>query len=239
MLVARLRVGESLVGQHQLGRVAGRLEFDRNDRLAFRLAFPRPGIDELLVGHDFPIHAADAMNLAARGVHHDPVAAADADVRGDFGFAEVVARPHPVFYLLGIRPRRVDGGNGGLIDATDLETGFFVDCDFHAWFSLFSRNASRRSRRVFQNSSWRSSQSIAAFSAPPLSWQLTTRPDLLRTMSPASSRILRCLMNPGSDIANGSASSPIERSPRLSLASTARRVGSARAPKTVSSRPVE
>jgi hypothetical protein len=46
-------------------------------------------------------------------------------------------------------------------------------------------------------------------------------------------------MNPGSDIANGSASSPIERSPRLSLASTARRVGSARAPKTVSSRPVE
>src|SRR2546429_474964 len=189
MLVARLRIGELLMGQHELGPVARRLEFDRDQRLAFRRALPRPGVDELLVRHDFPIHAADAVNLAARGVHHDSVAATDAQVRGDFGFAEIVARPHPVLYLLGVRPRRVDRGNGSLVDATDLETGFFVDCDFHAWFSLFSRNASRRSRRVFQNSSWRSSQSIAAFSAPPLSSQLTTRPVLLRTMSPASSRI--------------------------------------------------
>src|SRR5437667_9789932 len=129
MLVARFRIGELLMRQYQLGRVARGLEFDRDQRFAFRRAFPRPGVDELLVGHDFAVRAANAMNLAARRVHHDAIAATHAEVRGDFGLAEIVARTHPVLYLLGVRPRRVDGGDGGLVDASDLWPGLFVAWD--------------------------------------------------------------------------------------------------------------
>src|ERR1700681_3005491 len=99
MLVARLRIGELLMGQHELGPVARRFEFDRDQGLAVRRALPRPSVDELLVGHDFPIHAADAVTLATRGVHRDAIAAADANLRGDFGFTEIVARTHPMFHL--------------------------------------------------------------------------------------------------------------------------------------------
>lgn len=64
----------------------------------------------------------------------------------------------------------------------------------------------------------------------------TVRPVLLRAIRPASTRISRCFMTAGSDIANGSANSLTEMpSCSFSRASSARRVGSARALKVRSS----
>src|ERR1022692_538954 len=169
VLVARVGVGELLMRHDELRPVARGLEFDGDQRLAIRRAFPGPGVDELFVGHDFPIRAADFVQLAAGRVHYDTVTAADTKFGGDFRLAEIVARPHPVLYLLGVRPRGVDFGDGNVVDTSDLETGLFVDCCFHVSISFFSRNAPNRSSCVFQNSSWRSSHTMAPFRAPPLS----------------------------------------------------------------------
>jgi hypothetical protein len=69
-----------------------------------------------------------------------------------------------------------------------------------------------------------------------VSWQLTTRPLLLRATRPASDSTSRCFMIAGSDIGNGRASS-LTDSPSLSpsRASIARRVGSESAAKVRSS----
>lgn len=70
-----------------------------------------------------------------------------------------------------------------------------------------------------------------------LSSQVTVRPVLLRTISPASDSTSRCFMIAGSDTGNGLASSLTDRpwcSP--SRAISARRVGSASAPKVLSRR---
>jgi hypothetical protein len=65
-----------------------------------------------------------------------------------------------------------------------------------------------------------------------LSWQVTVRPALVRSIRPASDSTSRCFMTAGSDIANGCASSLIETgSPPLSRATSARRVGSESAAK--------
>ena len=69
-----------------------------------------------------------------------------------------------------------------------------------------------------------------------VSRQLTVRPVLLRAIRPASDSTSRCFMIAGSDTENGRASSLTDRlawSPRR--ASSARRVGSASAPKVRSS----
>jgi hypothetical protein len=60
-----------------------------------------------------------------------------------------------------------------------------------------------------------------------VSVQLTVRPALLRVTRPASLSTSRCFITAGSDIANGCASSLIDK-PSLSLSrsSSARRVGS-------------
>lgn len=63
-----------------------------------------------------------------------------------------------------------------------------------------------------------------------VSWQATVRPVLERVMSPASDSTSRCFMTAGSETGNGFASSLTDRlSLSLSRASSARRVGSARA----------
>ena len=63
-----------------------------------------------------------------------------------------------------------------------------------------------------------------------LSLHETTRPAFARLMSPASVSTLRCFMMAGSVMRNGCASSLIDRLSSLSRrASSARRVGSARA----------
>lgn len=67
------------------------------------------------------------------------------------------------------------------------------------------------------------------------SWQLTTRPSLLRAISPASSSTRRCLRKPGSDMPCGAASSETARLPPPSESSTRRRVESASAENTRSS----
>jgi len=65
-----------------------------------------------------------------------------------------------------------------------------------------------------------------------VSWQLTTRPFLLRETRPASDRTSRCFMIAGSDTGNGRARSLTDRSsPSASRASSARRVGSESAAK--------
>src|SRR5680860_851435 len=65
-----------------------------------------------------------------------------------------------------------------------------------------------------------------------LNRQVTVRPVFLRVMSPASDSSLRCFRIAGSDMANGSASSLTDSALRSSSrASSARRVGSARAAK--------
>ena len=62
--------------------------------------------------------------------------------------------------------------------------------------------------------------------------QATVRPALVRATSPASDSTSRCFMTAGSDMANGLASSLTERASfSLNRASSARRVGSARAAK--------
>ena len=63
-----------------------------------------------------------------------------------------------------------------------------------------------------------------------VSWQATVRPVLERVMSPASDSTSRCFMTAGSETGNGLANSLTDRlSLSLSRASSARRVGSARA----------
>ena len=63
-----------------------------------------------------------------------------------------------------------------------------------------------------------------------VSWQATVRPVLERVMSPASDSTSRCFMTAGSETGNGFANSLTDRlSLSLSRASSARRVGSARA----------
>jgi len=64
--------------------------------------------------------------------------------------------------------------------------------------------------------------------------QLTTRPSLVRAMSPASSSTRRCFMKPGSDMSCAWASSVTGRSPSASDSSTCRRVRSDRAANSVS-----
>ena len=76
---------------------------------------------------------------------------------------------------------------------------------------------------------------MASRIGPAESVQLTTRPAFSRSSSPASSRIRKCFMNPGSDISNGCASSVTGRLPPASAASTPLRVGSASAENTASS----
>jgi hypothetical protein len=73
---------------------------------------------------------------------------------------------------------------------------------------------------------------MAACIGSALSAQATVRPVLVRTIRPASASTSRCFMIAGSDIANGRANSLTE-SPCVSLsrATSARRVGSASAPK--------
>lgn len=65
--------------------------------------------------------------------------------------------------------------------------------------------------------------------------QRTTRPSFERMISPASSSTRKCFMKPGRDIPCGFASSVTGSLPPRKDASTARRVESARAAKTVSS----
>lgn len=69
-----------------------------------------------------------------------------------------------------------------------------------------------------------------------LSWQVTVRPVLVRSIRPASDSTSRCFMMAGSETGKGRASSLTE-SPfsSSSRASRARRVGSARAAKVRSS----
>jgi len=65
-----------------------------------------------------------------------------------------------------------------------------------------------------------------------LSSQLTMRPVLVRAINPASDNTARCFMTAGSDTGNGRASSLTDRLSRsLRRATSARRVGSASAPK--------
>ncbi len=65
-----------------------------------------------------------------------------------------------------------------------------------------------------------------------VSRQVTVRPVLVRVMSPAPESTSRCFMIAGSDMENGSASALTDRVWRSSRrASSARRVGSARAAK--------
>ena len=65
-----------------------------------------------------------------------------------------------------------------------------------------------------------------------VSSQATMRPVLVRLISPASDSTSRCFITAGSDIGSGRASSLTEALiPLLSRASSARRVGSARAAK--------
>ena len=63
----------------------------------------------------------------------------------------------------------------------------------------------------------------------------TVRPVLLRVMRPASDNTSRCFITAGKDIANGLASSLIDRSRSDRRASNARRVGSDSAAKVRSS----
>src|SRR5207245_2370670 len=93
-------------------------------------------------------------------------------------------------------------------------------------------------RNLSNESSWPSQKlpSVAIHSSAPrigssIRRQWRIRPCFVRTSSPASSSTERCLEIAGSDISNGSASSPTEASPRVSRSTIARRVGSARAPK--------
>jgi hypothetical protein len=77
---------------------------------------------------------------------------------------------------------------------------------------------------------------MAFFIVAAVSWQFTVRPVLLRLISPASDNTSRCFMIAGSDTGNGRASSlMVTLSFSLSLATSARRVGSARAANTRSS----
>jgi hypothetical protein len=70
-----------------------------------------------------------------------------------------------------------------------------------------------------------------------VSSQATMRPVLLRLIRPASDSTSRCFITAGNDIGNGRASLLTEAlSPSLNCASSARRVGSARAAKVRSSR---
>ena len=65
-----------------------------------------------------------------------------------------------------------------------------------------------------------------------VSSQATMRPVLVRLMRPASDSTSRCFITAGSDIGSGRASSLTDAlSPRFKRASSARRVGSARAAK--------
>lgn len=71
---------------------------------------------------------------------------------------------------------------------------------------------------------------MASSMGAAVSWQATVRPVLDRVMSPASDSTSRCFMTAGSETGNGFASSLTDRlSLSLSRASSARRVGSARA----------
>ena len=71
---------------------------------------------------------------------------------------------------------------------------------------------------------------MASSMGAAVSWQATVRPVLERVMSPASDSTSRCFMTAGSETGNGFASSLTDRlSLSLSRASSARRVGSARA----------
>jgi hypothetical protein len=72
--------------------------------------------------------------------------------------------------------------------------------------------------------------------AAAFSRHVTVRPDFERVISPASVSTSICFITAGSDIWNGFASSLIDRpSDASSRASSARRVGSARAAKVRSS----
>ena len=66
--------------------------------------------------------------------------------------------------------------------------------------------------------------------------QFTMRPSFSRSTSPASSSMRKCFMKPGNDMPYGSASSLTGHSPSASAARMPRRVGSASAANTESSR---
>lgn len=77
---------------------------------------------------------------------------------------------------------------------------------------------------------------MAARIGSAFSRQATVRPVFSRVTRPASESTSRCFITAGSDIVNGFASSLTERLSRsLNCASSARRVGSARAAKVRSS----
>ena len=67
---------------------------------------------------------------------------------------------------------------------------------------------------------------------PAFNWHVTVRPIFVRAISPASDKTSRCFMTAGREIGNGRASSLTDRLFRSpSCASSARRVGSAKAAK--------
>jgi hypothetical protein len=98
------------------------------------------------------------------------------------------------------------------------------------WIGSFSRNAASRSSCSVQKRWYLFSQRVASSIGAAVSRQATVRPVFAREIRPASVSTSRCFMIAGSDIVNGRASSLIVTpSCSLSLASKARRVGSASA----------
>ncbi len=77
---------------------------------------------------------------------------------------------------------------------------------------------------------------MACFIGSALSWQVTVRPDLVFSISPASDSTSRCFMMAGSETGKGRANSlTVIPSSSSRRASRARRVGSDRAAKVRSS----
>src|SRR5689334_22287975 len=108
MAVARLLIGELLMEKRQHGAVAGRLEPDGHLRFAFRRALESPAEDQLAVGHDLAIDAADAVVLAVRSPELHAKAAAHAHVGLGDRWARTRSAAPPFDHLLGLRPRFVD-----------------------------------------------------------------------------------------------------------------------------------
>lgn len=136
-----------------------------------------------------------------------------------------------------VRPNRTRrlGRGAGAPDAPGRSAGRGGRCGAARPITAVTGQATNRSCGVVENP-WRSSHSSASFAARRLSRHCTTRPPFHRSMSPAASRMRRCLLKPVSDMAKGCANSPTERWPCRSRMSTARRVPSASAAKMASSR---
>ena len=108
--------------------LAGALHLHRDQRFPLRRALPRPGEDELLVGNDLAIDAADAVLLAARHLHDDAVAATDLEIGLRDEDLTIVAGSEPLLQRLRVRPRAEDFFDRDGVVAFEPEARLFEGC---------------------------------------------------------------------------------------------------------------